>query len=447
MATGSNTIHNVHSYLAAHPSRMFNFNGADKQSCPLWKNMSIGCQYLFELYKKFGYVTAHLSDADFPGYRVHQAGFCSRLSENLDYLFEVGLCFMGGLNTPGTLPTNEYGIPSMLIGSAGANYSHRNHCLRGQYHHERIHSFFAQLEEAYRNHPKFIYVNTAMTHDYDQQNHRVFDKHLSSFLESVLFERRTRRPLVLLILSDHGIPAGAIYKEPLGEYESALPFLRVVLTKSLFPPIEIPIARKNQKMPTSHYDTFETLRDILRASNDTHFHLMSREPTWNMPGKYFLREGLPDRICSEIGVPFDQCRCEISRADVNQTRESLLINKMISDIEGLFQSKLSKDPNSSDECYDWGTNMSKWNVTTLTEMSEDRQGVDRATSDAVQWKFEASSSLRPGSKAHFRGLWSPRRSEILQVKRTSQYDIETCGILPSSRDWCLCRAVKDTPAF
>ena len=108
--------------------------------------MRADARYLTELYKRFGYVTAEMSDADFPAFLDMEKDYCGRLHENLDYLFELGLGYTNGLPGPAHQPKNEYGLNPVFI-DVGNHVTAHHKCLRGKYHHERLFDFQRQFEQ------------------------------------------------------------------------------------------------------------------------------------------------------------------------------------------------------------------------------------------------------------------------------------------------------------
>jgi len=391
-------------------------------------------QFLFELYKRFGYATTFVNDGGFDGFRDVHSGLCKRLHENVDYLFDYGLCYTSGIHK--YQPTNEYGIRAWIYGGTpGWDESdpHRSTCMHGKHHHERLNDFLNQFERAYATHPKFAFTTTAATHDYTQKFHRVVDAWWPQFWQGVLDRHNDTRPLVMVIFGDHGIGAGPVYNTRLGQFEQGLPVLRIVFSSNLLDAQEVATLRHNEMMLTSHYDTFETLRDLLQRASAKKFNKIAVGPALKqIHGKSLFRERIDaSRSCNDAGVPESSCRCH-GLQPVDTARDNKSVDKMVHSVQTWLTEKVKSGlPEDQKRCLSWRDSSNTWQILDVAT---------RGDVEEHQWLFVLATTLRHNSTVEFRGSWDPITTKASEVTRNSQYaNVETCGVGLNILEWCLCK--------
>jgi len=421
-ATGPKTVNNMPIVLGGHGGRG---------------------QFLLELYKRFGYATTLVNDGGFDGYRDAQSGLCKRLHENTDYLFDYGLCYTNGLN--GLQPNNEYGIRACIYGGClgwvGSD-PHRNTCMHGKHHHERLNDFLTQFERAYATHPKFAFVSTASTHDYSQTFHRIFDAWWPQFWQGVLDRHDDTRPLVMVLFGDHGIGAGHVYNTPLGQFEQGLLALRIVVSSNLLDAQEVATLRHNEKMLTSHFDTFETLRDLLQRASAKKFNQIAVKPALGENhGKSLFRERInPSRSCVDAGVPASSCRCHISKP-VDTARYKKSVDVMVHSVQTWLMEKLKSGlPEDQERCMSWRDSSNTWQILHVAMAVGFGSAMGEEDVKKHPWLFVLATTLRHNSTVEFRGTWDPITTRASEVTRNSRYaNVETCGVGLNILEWCLCK--------
>ena len=238
---------------------------------------------------------------------------------------------------------------------------------------------------------------------------------------------------MLVIYGDHGIPYGPVYKTPRGKYEHGLPVLRIIMSKELLTKNELTTMRHNENMLTTHYDTFATVRDVVRhAVGDIAYNAVAVKPSWPMPGVSLMRTRLKNsRSCKEAFVPNNMCRCK-PRVVIDLVRQQSLVAKLVTDIISWLVKRFEGNNADSTKCHPWEHSTASWTIDSASVPSD-------SDISKTMWSFDAITSLRLTTRITFSGTWDPITRSVMTLARDSPYDnVETCGISKSVQEFCLC---------
>ncbi|GFS20406.1 hypothetical protein ElyMa_001570000 [Elysia marginata] len=143
-----------------------------------------------------------------------------------------------------------------------------------------------------------------VTHN-DITNAKIIDDHIVKFYKALKSKGHLNNSVVIFF-SDHGARWGGIRKTYNGLVESRNPFLILTFPPwflKKYPDIERNL-RTNTRRLTSHFDTRQTLLDLL--------YFKALEPIPLYRGKHGLslfREIPANRTCTEASIPDDECLC------------------------------------------------------------------------------------------------------------------------------------------
>ena len=156
----------------------------------------------------------------------------------------------------------------------------------------------------FQNKPHFSYsFLSRLTHDAFYQARYadfMYLDFLKQFKASGLFNNT-----VMILFGDHGPRFGDWRKTHIGRFEERLPF-NVIVFPEWFPrkyPEIHKILKINTKRLTTHFDMYETLKDIL------YFDGVSRVGSLSSRGISVLREIPKDRKCEHCGIAPHWCLC------------------------------------------------------------------------------------------------------------------------------------------
>lgn len=189
-----------------------------------------------------------------------------------------------------------------------------------------------------------FFWSTSYTHDYFHYP-TLIDHEVASFLRNI-YNRKEMENTFLLVMSDHGIRFGPFRNTYQGMMEERQPFLYFI-SPTWFP-VKYPLAMKNlvknRHRLTTHFDFYETLRDLYDLHSLTSAALRRRVEELRsadpMPRGISLFLPVPtNRSCYLAGISPHWCTCherqEISKSDprvVAAARKVVsLMNEMLED--------------------------------------------------------------------------------------------------------------------
>ncbi|KAI8776132.1 uncharacterized protein LOC106069868 isoform X2 [Biomphalaria glabrata] len=194
------------------------------------------------------------------------------------------------------------------------------HCIGNQAEVDFHFSYILRFLSTFEKSPVFISsFFTKLTHD-EMTNNKKVDEHTYKFYKTLKDDGHLNNSL-LITFSDHGPRWGSIRSTLHGIIESRSPY--AVLTFPLWFLEKYPdVARNlkvNTKRLTTHFDTHETLRDLLYFKSTLDIPLLKREH-----GISLFKEIPKNRTCPDIPIPLEFCICN------QETLKELPINSSLS---------------------------------------------------------------------------------------------------------------------
>jgi len=162
--------------------------------------------------------------------------------------------------------------------------------------------------------PRYVQAELVIRHEYIRSKDEYHndghvnnnEKDLLALAESLL--RHTVRPLMLVMLGDHGLAQGLSSREWAHQVEYRNPFMAMAWSDGLMTEDNAELLKKNALRLTTHFDLYETL---IRVS-----HADVTDIPWAT--SLFEKEVPADRTCREAGIPKDFCLCSEDNEDGEQ---------------------------------------------------------------------------------------------------------------------------------
>ncbi|KAL7030043.1 hypothetical protein ACKWTF_006493 [Chironomus riparius] len=191
-----------------------------------------------------------------------------------------------------------------------------------------------------------FFWTSSMTHDYINYP-MLIDDDLSKLLTFMKDEQYLDKT-ILLMLSDHGMRFGSFRQTTFqGMVEERLPFLFAIFPKSFKMKYRLAVRnfKRNSRRLTTHYDVYETLKDLIHLDEDSLANekirkrseeLMERGGITLPRGISLFLEVPEQRTCDSAGIESHWCTCyeklELSSSDHRVQRAARFVVKTINDI-------------------------------------------------------------------------------------------------------------------
>lgn len=185
---------------------------------------------------------------------------------------------------------------------------------------EYMNKFVAYITEANMSHFSFFW-SSAYTHDFFNYP-ALLDQAFATFLRNLSNNRGALDNTFLLVMSDHGLRFGSYRNTYQGMMEERQPFLYLIPPTNF--PAKYPVAMRNlvmnQRALTTHFDLYETMRDLYDVQSLTSAALKQRieemHDTDPMPRGISLFLPIPsNRTCVAAGISPHWCTCH-ERKDI-----------------------------------------------------------------------------------------------------------------------------------
>ncbi|XP_048757347.2 uncharacterized protein LOC125667748 [Ostrea edulis] len=209
--------------------------------------------------------------------------------------------------------------PRSALNNAYMFVQHRNFlqnnispmCFGNQLKHKYVMDYTLRFVETYGSHLKFAFTwINEITHDFINIVELADEDVLEHF--RWLKESKRLENAVLIFFSDHGPRYSEMQNTAVGRISNLLPLFAMVLPdhiKSRFPHIHRNLKTNINRLST-HYDVFETLKDIMNAD----FTEKPSIDTLNIPrGISLLREIPTERSCKNADISEHYCPCYSSK--------------------------------------------------------------------------------------------------------------------------------------
>lgn len=285
---GYNTFPNVLPVLNGHSE------GQLKKTCWRDKNAVFdNCSFIWDSFKKQGYVTAYGEDTPFMGtFWYLKNGFRKK-------------------------PVDFYPRPLNLEAERHIASNHRlnvNLCLGNKLSSRVFNNLIKSFSYSFRNQLTFgFFWGNSLTHDFLNLP-RVGDEDFRgvlSYLEKIGTFNRT----MIVLLSDHGIRWGDFRTTYQGFLEERLPFVYFVFPEWFREKYSTAMAnlQVNRKRLTSPFDLHETLKDVLNLTGISDDEVNKPLPHRGNPGVSLFRPVSSERKCQDAGIPEDWCACHTNK--------------------------------------------------------------------------------------------------------------------------------------
>ncbi|XP_033760585.1 uncharacterized protein LOC117342515 [Pecten maximus] len=256
--------------------------------------------FIWRNFSEKGYVTMYAEEQPVsPSFNAVSKGF---MNPPTDHYFRPCAIAMDATKTVINSPKYKYSSTAYdkLLLLKPFMFCHGNKAK-----HEIHINYLKSFLSSYKNKRKFSLTwIAALAHD-DLNYLRLADDQIREF-----FEWSSRKGhfnnTVLMFLSDHGSNLNAIRNTVIGRVEERMPFFSIALPphlKERYPFLETNL-RDNVDKLTSHFDTYNTLVDILRSSfkrqGETEAGLIGRSLFGRVPS---------DRTCGDAGIRREYCPC------------------------------------------------------------------------------------------------------------------------------------------
>lgn len=168
--------------------------------------------------------------------------------------------------------------------------------------------YFKQFIQAYREHSRFAFSwLVELCHTY-QNFCANGDKDFAQFFKW-MHDDGYLENTILIFMSDHGSRIDVLRNTYVGRIEERMPVFALYVPPNLkkrFPHLH-QILSENTKRLTTHYDLYETLKDVLNSNFQFRNNNYSNN---NVPRGISLFSAIPeDRSCAQAGIPEHYCAC------------------------------------------------------------------------------------------------------------------------------------------
>lgn len=270
-----------------------------------------------------------------------KAGFQTAFFEDIGYLGLFNFCRKGFLKQP-----TDYYIRTLMLEMEKSIATEKKLnvylCLGGRRPIDVMFEYINKFTSRKINQPSFSFFwSSSMTHDYFNSANLI-DDDFSSFLEN-LSDRKILNKTILFLMSDHGIRWGSFRSTYQGMMEERQPFLSVILPKWFAEkyPEAVGNLNRNRRRLTTHFDLYETLKDLTNPSTISRKIIRSRVQTLletePMPRGISLFLPIPtSRTCENSGIESHWCTCHekqtISTTDIKVQTAARFITKQINEM-------------------------------------------------------------------------------------------------------------------
>ncbi|KAL7732040.1 hypothetical protein ACLKA6_015803 [Drosophila palustris] len=322
---GDNTLPNWLALLTG-----LNLNSITEQCDPHHVAALDRCEFIWQLYRDLGYVTAFGED-DVP---INTFNF--------------------GLQGFQKSPVDYYLRPYLIAAEKWLDMSEQEDqenqiCLGYDHASEHVYNYALEFARRYRNDSFFGFFWTN-THSHGHQISRTsaMDEYMTQYLER-LVGQGTMEHTVVVLLSDHGMRQGATRLDSLGWLEERLPFLFIWLPAYLKQshPEFVQALQLNENRLSNPYDLHATLKHILVLSGrDT---LATVATAKDCPNCQSLLLEVPlNRSCADASIADHWCTCwsyRESNSSSNSSIDPQMAQLAFNHISNLFaESRLTRQP-------------------------------------------------------------------------------------------------------
>lgn len=251
------------------------------------------CYLIWKTFAEAGYLTNYAEDANYMGlFNFYREGFIRQ-------------------------PTDYYLRPifnEMENNIATQKVINVFMCLGGRYPFNIFIDYIKKFINSFNKTPFFSFLwSTSMTHD-DFNNAQYIDHDYLDFLKHL--KTHSVNNTILIFMSDHGIRWGEFRETYQGMMEERQPMLYIVLPedfKSQYPDA-VNNLKVNERRLTTHYDLYETLKDLANTTLLTPIELSSRIKETDLaepiPRGISLFVPIPPiRTCEAAGIDDHWCTC------------------------------------------------------------------------------------------------------------------------------------------
>ncbi|GFS12410.1 hypothetical protein ElyMa_006696800 [Elysia marginata] len=305
-------------------------------------------------------------------------------------------------------PVDYYQRPTVIASSRDKLMRGNNsNCVGDISEVTQVHDYWLQLARTFgknRTTPFFGYSFAAhLTHDESDLASKGDEAYLR-FLQDLVATGALNNT-VLLWFSDHGPRFGPIRESYHGRIETSTPYLFFAFPPWFhrkYPKL-IKTLQMNQKRLASHFDVYETLKDLLNFKKE----IFNKEPGKLTERGISLFRVVPlERTCANAGIPGEFCACGrfskvlLSNSLMRQLSRALLdrVNSFISfGISGYhrldFYEGISAD-NSSTKDSTNDTDSGRNSSVLIEFRNDESQEPPRIPSDAVNYSTNSSSTVQ-----------------------------------------------------
>ncbi|KAH8302844.1 hypothetical protein KR044_011080, partial [Drosophila immigrans] len=249
------------------------------------------CEFIWQLYRKLGYVTAFGEDAvAINTFNVMMRGFQQS-------------------------PVDYYLRPYLMAAEQWLDMSKQHGqehqvCLGYNHASEHVYNYALEFVQRYQNDSFFgFFWTNSHSHGSRISRTSAMDSYMTKYLKR-LAQLGTMENTIVVLLSDHGIRQGAWRLSSLGWLEERLPFLFIWLPPSLRQahPEFVQALQQNKQRLTNPYDLHVTLKHILSLTGRQSLDDMGGAK--DCPNCQSLLQPVPlNRRCEDVAIADHWCTC------------------------------------------------------------------------------------------------------------------------------------------
>ncbi|GFN75047.1 hypothetical protein PoB_000155300 [Plakobranchus ocellatus] len=198
-----------------------------------------------------------------------------------------------------------------------------------------LYDYWIQMASTFKNEntPFFGYSFAAhLTHDNCHEASKGDDAY-HKFLQDLVATGGLNNT-VIVWFSDHGQRFGRIRSTYQGRIETNTPYLLLIFPqwfKQKYPEV-MQVLKINQERLTTHFDVYETVKDLL------YFKAKTGKGTVHERGISLFKEIPRERTCAQAGVPDEFCACaQFSQPQINDTVRNLITSAFLERVNSFTQ--------------------------------------------------------------------------------------------------------------